>query len=53
MRKVWLFSASLVALVLLGIFGKPEVAPYIVGLYIGYCGGNVGSKIANNKRSSE
>ena len=44
-RKFIAFILVLITLTVLGIVGKGEgMAPYIVGLFVAYCTGNVATK---------
>ena len=44
-RKFIAFILVLITLAVLGVIGKGEgMAPYIVGLFVAYCTGNVATK---------
>lgn len=44
-RKFIAFILVLITLAILGVIGKGEgMAPYIVGLFVAYCTGNVATK---------
>lgn len=53
-RKFIAFILVLITLAALGVVGKGEgMAPYIVGLFVAYCTGNVATKHVTKEANDE